>query len=138
MLQPAINKVRIATAEIARFGLVGIIATAVHFSVLTLAVERFSIPPSTANGVAFLCALSISYLGQSRWVFHIRSRHGTVQVLRFSISLGIGFLANILVMAYSIRVLSLSYKVGFLISLIVVPLLSFFINKLWVFKGHGN
>ncbi len=120
--------------EIGRFGVVGVGATLVHFAVLTLAVEQTRIPPSLANGLAFLCALSVTYLGQSLWVFRHRSRHGADQLARFGVSLGIGMLANVAIMAVSVHALGLGYRVGFVLGLILVPALSFVINRYWVFR----
>lgn len=121
--------------EILRFGAVGLAATATHYLILRLAVEQLEIPPSPANGMAFLCALCVTYLGQSLWVFQERSRHGTGQMLRFTVSLGLGFLANMGVMAVSVHGLGLEYQGGFLLGLFLVPALSFVLNRFWVFNG---
>ena len=120
--------------EILRFGAVGLAATAVHWAILSLAVETFGMPPSLANGTAFVCAAFVTYLGQSLWVFTARSRHGTMQVLRFAMSLVFGFAANVAIMAISVHVLDLPYQVGFLLTLVVVPALSFLVNRFWVFN----
>lgn len=122
-------------AELMRFGIVGLVATAVHFAILTLGVEHLSMPPTPANGLAFLCALSITYLGQSLWVFPERSRHGPAQMMRFAVSLGIGLLANMATMAAAVHVLGLGYQTGFVLGLVMVPALSFVINRFWVFKN---
>jgi len=122
-------------AEIVRFGLVGLCATAVHFLVLLFAVERLAIPASPANGLAFVSAVSVTYAGQSLWVFRDRSRQGTGQIARFALSLAIGVVANMAIMALAVHVLGLGYRAGFAIGVVVVPLLSFFVNKLWVFQG---
>lgn len=126
---------RSSVTEILRFGIVGLTATAVHFLILTLAVEKLSIPPSPANGMAFLCALFVTYLGQSLWVFSERSRHSAAQMLRFMISLGVGLFTNIGIMALSVHGLGLGYQTGFILGLVLVPALSFPINRLWVFKS---
>lgn len=123
--------------EITRFGIVGFAATGVHLAVLTLGVERLGLPPATANGLAFLCALGVTYAGQSLWVFRGRGRHGAGQVLRFAVSLGIGMLANVGIMALCVNGLKLDYRVGFVLGLVLVPALSFVINRYWVFARVG-
>lgn len=120
--------------EVLRFGTVGLAATGVHWIVLSLVVEAFGISPSPANGLAFLCAVSVTYLGQSLWVFSARSRHNAMQVLRFTFSLALGFVANVGIMALTIHVLGLPYQTGFLLGLVVVPALSFLVNRFWVFN----
>lgn len=122
-------------SEILRFGVVGVAATVVHFTVLTLAVGRLHLLPAFANGVAFLCAVGVTYLGQSLWVFRGHAGRSTAQMLRFAASLALGFVANIAVMALATQGLGLDYRVGFLLGCVLVPVLSFFVNKLWVFRS---
>jgi putative flippase GtrA len=121
--------------EIIRFGVVGLTATAMHYLTLILMVELLAIPPTLANGLAFLCALFITYLGQSLWVFQERSQHSITQMLRFTVSLGVGLLSNMAIMAVSMHALGLGYQNGFLLSLLLVPVLSFMINRFWVFNS---
>lgn len=125
---------RRSMTELLRFGAVGLAATAVHLAVLALAVEQLGVPPSPANGAAFICAVSVTYLGQSLWVFSGRSRHGAGQLLRFAASLVLGFLTNVGIMAFSLHVLDLPYQFGFLLGLVLVPGLSFLVNRFWVFN----
>jgi putative flippase GtrA len=122
--------------ELLRFGAVGLAATAVHFALLTLLVEAAGLPPPAANGAAFLGALGVTYLGQSLWVFPGRSRHGPRQMLRFAASLAIGFGANVAIMALSVQVLGLGYRAGFVLAVLLVPALSFVVNRFWVFDGR--
>lgn len=126
---------RPSVMEILRFGMVGLAATAAHYAILRLAVEKLAIPPTLANGSAFLCALCVTYLGQSLWVFHERSRHGPAQMLRFSVSILFGLFANMAIMALSVHALDLTYQGGFLLGVFLVPVLSFVINRFWVFNG---
>lgn len=131
------TRMRPVMTELSRFAVVGITATAVHFAVLVLAVEQLSVAPAPANGIAFLVALSVTYLGQSLWVFHDRSRHGTAQMLRFAVSLAIGLAANMATMAVSVQVLGLGYQTGFVLGVVLVPALSFVINRFWVFRRRS-
>jgi putative flippase GtrA len=121
--------------ELLRFGLIGLAATGLHFALLTLLVERGGLPPPTANGVAFLGALTVTYLGQSLWVFPGRSRHSPRQMLRFALSLVLGLAANMAIMALCTQVLGFDYRTGFIIGVATVPALSFTINRSWVFAA---
>ncbi len=122
-------------SEVLRFGIVGVTATLVHFTVLTLAVERLGAIPALANGSAFIVAVCVTYLGQSLWVFRGHAGRSSAQLMRFAVSLLIGFVANVSVMAMTTQLLGLSYQIGFLLSCVAVPVLSFFINKFWVFRS---
>lgn len=119
--------------ELSRFGVVGLAATGLHFGLLTLLVERAGLPAPLANGAAFLCALTVTYFGQALWVFPGRSRPGVRRMLRFALSLGLGLAANVAIMALSTGVLGLGYQAGFLLGVVLVPALSFVVNRFWVF-----
>lgn len=121
--------------ELFRFGIVGALATLTHFMVLVALVEHVYMQPTLANGAAFLCAVSVTYLGQSVWVFSGHGSINLVKLLRFSVSLAIGFAVNISIMALATEILGLGYRIGFLIACLLVPMLSFIINKLWVFRN---
>lgn len=119
--------------EILRFVLVGGMATLVHFTVLSLAVERGDLDPALANGAAFLSAVGVTFLGQSLWVFRGHGRLSLPKILRFAISLAAGFATNVTIMAVATRILNLDYRVGFLAGLVVATGLGFVLNKFWVF-----
>jgi putative flippase GtrA len=118
-----------------RFGVVGVVATAVHYLSLRLLVEQMFFSPSTANGVAFLCAICVTYIGQHMWVFQRSGRLSLTLIVRFSLSLSFGFFANMAIMAASVNTFDLTYQSGFLLALVFVPALSFIINKFWVFRS---
>lgn len=121
--------------EMFRFGIVGALATLTHFMVLVALVEHVYMQPALSNGVAFLCAVSVTYLGQSLWVFSGHGSINLVKLLRFSVSLALGFFVNISIMALATEGFGLGHRIGFLVACLSVPILSFIINKLWVFRN---
>lgn len=121
-------------SEIARFGCIGVAATLTHFLLLRLGVERLGLRPTPANGLAFSVALLVTFLGQSLWVFRGYGRIGLDLVGKFGASLLVGLIGNMGIMALCTRVMGLSYQTGFLVGLIVVPAISYLLNKLWVFR----
>lgn len=126
-------KRHLPAGEVLRFAIVGIIATLTHFFVLTLGVEVVGMDPVPTNGVAFACAVCVTYLGQSLWVFRVRT-HSLRQVQKFLFSAGAGFVANLALMALITGVLDLHYLIGFATVTVIVPLCTFLTNKFWVFK----
>ncbi len=128
---------RLPPGEVLRFGIVGITATLTHFVVLTLGVEAIGMDPVPANGLAFACAVCVTYLGQSFWVFQVK-RHSLKQLQKFLVSAVGGFIANLLLMALITQALGLHYYVGFLAVTILVPLGTFLLNKFWVFKHDAD
>ena len=121
--------------EILRFGVVGLIATATHFLVLWLSIEMAGAPKALANGLAFLVALSVTYLGQSRWVFRAARRNAT-RALRFIVTAVGGFIANVVIMAFAIGPLGWSYRAGFVAAVCIVPALSYLASRHWVFRNE--
>ncbi|QIR87021.1 GtrA family protein [Paracoccus sp. AK26] len=68
-----------------------------------------------------------------RWRSYRGSQHA-LQFVRFIVSLAVGLLSNMAIMAISVHAFKLDYQTGFLLALILVPMLSFMINRSWVFR----
>ncbi len=60
--------------EFIRFGLVGVINTAVDFAVFVLLYRLTGIDPLLCNGIAFLVAVTNSYLFNHHWTFRQSGR----------------------------------------------------------------
>lgn len=119
--------------EILRFGAVGVIATLVHFGTLLVGVEQAGFSPVLMNGIAFCLAVGVTYFGQSVWVFRNQQR-SMPQIVRFGVSVLVGLLGNMAIMAIAVNILHQHYAVGFFTALIVVPAATFVLNKFWVFR----
>lgn len=118
--------------EMARFALTGLAATALHYLVLTIGVELGGVAPTPMTAIAFLCAVGVSYLGQAFWVFGAKG-HDTSQMMRFAVSVLVGLGLNVSIMTVATRILDLDYRLGFAAALLVVPITTFLLNRLWVF-----
>lgn len=123
-----------------KFGVVGVLATATHFAALSVFVEGFGIREALANGLAFLVAVSVTYFGQSKWVFREQSQTSLRELVRFTVSVLFGFFANIAIMYVAVQAFQLRYQVGFVLAVLLVPMMTFVINKTWVFREaeHGS
>ncbi len=118
--------------EILRFGVVGIAATVVHYLVLSAGVEHAGADPVIMTAIAFLCAVGVTYAGQSIWVFRVRS-HDATRMVRFGISVFGGLAGNVAIMGTTVNLLRLDYNIGFIAGLIMVPAATYLLNKKWVF-----
>lgn len=73
--------------KLLRFGVSGVMATAVHAAVAMSLIVQAEAPPMLANALAFLCATGVSYLMNTLWSFsapvHVRnaSRFAMVSTL---------------------------------------------------------
>lgn len=119
--------------QVFRFGVVGLSAAIVHFSVVVLLVQFAFLTPLVANIFGFLISFQISYWGHRLWTFQdtaVLHREALpklilVQLLNFSAN---EFLFYIFLM------LHLPYPIALLIVLTILPIFTFLSSKLWVFR----
>lgn len=119
--------------QLLRFATIGAFATSVHYLALLALVEILSARPTFANGLAFCSSLAVSYHGQKRWVFKVDQVAIDVTA-RFVVIALMGFVGNIGIMAICHDLLRLDYRIGFAITVVTLPALTFVANKFWVFK----
>jgi putative flippase GtrA len=84
-------------ASFARYACVGVLNTLAHWVVFLALVYEAGTPQGIANLVAFLVAVSISYVVNAAWTFNApRSRKGYLCYLGFMglLALGIGWLGQ--------------------------------------------
>lgn len=124
-------------AELARFIVNGLVATAVHYGVLTLNLQVLGFGSA---GLANLCAavagITASFLGNRFYVFAGSVRQPWLpQALKFSGLYGaIAVLHGAVLWLWTDR-LGLDYRLGFLIATVLQVSLSYVGNKLLVFKS---
>lgn len=122
-------------ARIIRFGIVGVLATAVHVGTVMLLVENRWLPdPLMANVVAFSCAVLVSFFGHSRWTFGQR-RQDLPQFLRFLATTLLALGLNQLIMGVSTRMLGLDYRLAMALIVVLVPLFTYALARSWVFTA---
>src|SRR6266545_1566470 len=56
--------------QFCRFGIVGLTATLIHYSIVVELVQKISMQPLIANIFAFLIAFQMSYWGHRLWTFN--------------------------------------------------------------------
>lgn len=122
--------IRHLVAQVMRFGLVGITASLVHWSVVTGLVSTGIGEPLWMNIIGFLCAFSVSYIGHRHWTFCA----GGDQSLKkfFAVSL-LGFALNEATFAVLLA-MGVPYQIGLLIAIIVAAASTFVLSKTWAFR----
>lgn len=122
-------------AELLRFILNGLIATAVHYGVLSFNLRVLGMPSAgVANFVAAWFGIAASFVGSRYFVFRKASTPWPHQALRFLILYAsIACLHGLLLFAWT-DVFHLDYSIGFLIATVLQTLLSYAGNKLLVFS----
>lgn len=118
----------------ARFGLVGIVAAAVHYCVALL-LMAFVVSPLLANVVGYLVAFQVSFLGHFQWSFAESNVPRKTAMRRFfSVSL-FSFLVNEALFAMLLKWSLFSPQVALLLVLFTVAAFTFLLSKCWAFKS---
>jgi putative flippase GtrA len=120
-------------AQLFRFGMVGLTAAAIHFCTVVLLVQNGFYAPLVANVIAFLISFQMSYWGHRLWTFsdtvtlhrEAYSKLIMVQVLNLAASESLFYL---------FLSMHLPYQVALLIVLSILPLCTFTVSKLWIFR----
>ena len=122
--------------ELLRYGINGLIATAVHYGVLSFNLNLIGIPSAgVANLIAACFGICTSFLGNRYFVFQINDSDMLSQALKFSGLYGvIASLHGFILLLWS-DWFGLDYRIGFLIATLFQFVLSYIGNKKMVFKA---
>jgi putative flippase GtrA len=117
-----------------RFGIVGVLATAVHAGVSLTALNLLSVAPVVANGLGFLVAFSVSLVGHTFFTF--RKQMSLASTLRFClVAASAGLLSSATVFGLD-QFTALAHELVLGIGAIVTPGFSFLCHSLWTFRQH--
>ena len=119
--------------ELTRFGIVGLLSTAVHAAVYSVLAVTYGIGPLPATGIAFIFAFGISFCGHRYWTFAHRRGTFTISLLRFLTASLIGLCSNALIAWTLVDALHLPPLTPLGGVLLITPVLMFLLNRLWVF-----
>jgi putative flippase GtrA len=121
-------------AEMVRYIINGLFATAVHFGVLTFNLDVLHVPwAGLANLMAAVVAIAVSFSGSRWFVFRGHADPILRQLWRFGLLYAaIAMLHTALLYVWTDR-LGLDYRVGFLIATGMQMVLSYVGNKILVF-----
>lgn len=120
------------------FVFIGIVNTFIHGTLLVIGVEFFKITVVMAHFFAFIAANIISYFLNGTLTFRVNLN--VKRYVKFFIA-SMGSLGLTLTLSWLIDIYGAHYLIGFLMIVIVVPLISFFLMKFWAFgveDASGN
>jgi len=119
----------------AKFIVNGVVATGVHFSVLTVCLKILLWKSAgLSNMTASVFGITSSFLGNRYFVFHNSDEPLNKQISRF-ITLSVTLAAiHGFVMHISTDVYQTDYRLSFLFATVIQTILSFLGNKIMVFK----
>ena len=118
-------------AQALRFALVGVTVACVYV-IGYLVLRRIGIPPAPAATVAYGIAIVLQYLGHSGFTFRRRVRDGG-QIRRFVILNGIGLVTAVVLTLVLTNGFNTPDWVASAAVVVVLPVLNWFLMRLWVF-----
>ena len=127
------NNRQLLMLELFRFGCVGVVAAAVHFCLVMLAVTYSGMLPLVANIFAFAIAFQVSYWGHRLFTFRgTNTSHRSAFSKLVFIQL-INLAANESLF-YIFLSMNLPYPLALFFTLTILPLFTFISTRFWVFK----
>ena len=121
--------------QVSIFIVVGIVATITHYVVATCSSIVFMLTPIITNVFGFISAVGISFYGHSRFTFTSKCNDYPTIIKFLIVSLTCLVLSQ-LVSYYTYYQFNLGLLLSNACSVIVVPVVSFVLNKLWVFTNE--
>lgn len=119
--------------QLSRFGAVGLVATGVHVGVGLGLNYGLGVVPLLANLVAFLTALGVSFIGQTRLTFP-GARADGVAFARFTFVAVTGLGLNQAIVWVVTSALGRPYWLALVIIIATVPWITFALLKLWALR----
>jgi putative flippase GtrA len=122
---------------LARYAIVGIIATVTHYGLLILSVEYFGFPILLASTVIFVLVASQNYVIHYNWTFDSVGPH-TIAFPRFLGTAGAGAFLNWAIMHVGIFGLGGNYLVVQFLAIVAVIVWNYLIVSLWIFPSDPS
>lgn len=116
--------------QLIRYGFVGVGATTVHLFVAFSLLHFLEASLVIANVSAFFSALSFSYFGNALWSFE--SRSGVKSLGKFLVVSAVTLSLIVVISTWSTSAGVAPY-IGILMIAVLIPMVSFLLQKLWVF-----
>ncbi|HEX7026666.1 MAG TPA: GtrA family protein [Gammaproteobacteria bacterium] len=114
------------------FGAVGVVATATHYLVALGCHEALLVNLYAANLAGYGAAVAVSYVGHGKFTFQAELNRSVLR--RFVlVSLAAFFASEGLLAALETR-LQLPHRVSLAVVVMIIPAISFVLNKLWVYR----
>jgi putative flippase GtrA len=122
--------------RLARFSVVGAVATVVHIGVAMIAVAAAGANPTVAAMIGFTAAFAVSYFGHFRFTFAASGRHRDY-LLKFAVSSLASLVLSTGMVWVATAILGIDYKPSLIALAVIVPVCNYLVNRFWVFLQPG-
>lgn len=123
--------------KLIRFSIVGVGNTLVNWSIF-LILNAFGVYYIIANIIAYIIATINSYIWNSLWVFKYGQGLNINTSVKFFILNLVGLTVNTTIMYILVDILNFNKFIALVLASVVVVIMNYTINKLWVFKEENN
>jgi putative flippase GtrA len=116
-----------------RYGLVGGVATAVHYVMLVLCVEALHWPAFIGSGVGAVIGAQVAFFGNRRFTFAHDGPLGPAW-LKFQGTALLGALVGMAIVAIAVQA-GWHYLIGQVLATLASLVLTFAVNRAWTFRA---
>lgn len=120
--------------QILKFGVVGIIAFLIDYSLLYLLTEFMSIHYMLSSIISFTISLVFNYVASIYWVFDVQKKQTYKEIIVFTILSVIGLGINQLVMYLMTDIGKIYYMLSKLVATAIVMIWNFITRKIFIEK----
>jgi putative flippase GtrA len=120
-----------------KFGIVGVSNTLIFFAVYTVLLKVFGVWYVAASGIGFAVGAVNGFLWNRAWTFkgHVGD---ALTPVRWFVVQTCGLLLNLGLVYLFVDGAGLGELVGQAVTIVIVTLVTFFVNRAWTFRGHGE
>lgn len=118
--------------QIAKFGVVGIIATLIDYILLFILTDVFKIYYMTSSIISFSVSLIFNYIASIKWVFNVEHKQTYKDGLLFLIFSLIGLWINQEVMYLTVEKLGVYYMISKIFATGIVMVWNFITRKIFI------
>ena len=117
--------------KLIRFGLTGLVTTAIHYGVTMALVDGARMHPAPANGIAFVCATVFGFTVNSLWSF--ARPMNAARFVRYLLVCAVALVVAIALSAVVYR-LGFHYLIATTAVAVTVPAFTFLAHARWTFR----
>lgn len=117
-----------------KFGIVGVLNTLINW-IIFIVLSASGIYYIISNVIAYTVATINSYLLNAKWVFNNGDNYTKETTIKFIILNLIGLVLNTVILYVLVDILNIRKVIAMIIATIIVMIINYFVNKLWVFKS---
>lgn len=123
--------------QFVKFGIVGVSNTLIFFAVYTLLLKVFGVWYVAASGIGFAVGAVNGFLWNRAWTFKGHVGDALTPVRWFVVQTS-GLLVNLGLVYLFVDGAGLGELEGQAVTIVIVTVLTFLVNRAWTFKGHAE